>query len=376
LKDLVNQLTQIVVYSGIGIGLFVSLLLNSRNAKKSRANVFLSVLLISLAFSITHILFAGRILDNLDVDAYPVGDPTFLLISPLLWFYIQELTGKRVRLSLKSILHFLPFLLVISCSLYFRNQSGNSIIHLIEVQQNLVAIVFWVFTLAQFTVYQIFIRKSWVSYQGIIQEEVSNTEDVNINWVRFFMGVFWLINLSFLFSLFAVIHMDYLRWLGKAIALLFSFSIFALSYKGILQREIFHIGIEESTSDINSLSVEVEAEPKKVDNDLKNRLLEFMDTKKPYLDSELTLSRLAKDLNISRSQLSQLINEGVGDNFYNFVNKYRVEQVKKFMTDSSKKNLNMLGLALDAGFKSKSTFNLIFKRFTGLTPTEFRKNLF
>src|SRR6185369_6036618 len=130
------------------------------------------------------------------------------LISPLLWFYIQELTGKRVRLSFKSTLHFLPFLLVISCSLYFRNRSGNSIIHLIEMQQNLVAIVFWIFTLAQFTIYQVFIRRSWVSYQRIIQEEVSNTEDVNINWVRFFMGVFWLINLSFLFSLFAVIHMD------------------------------------------------------------------------------------------------------------------------------------------------------------------------
>ncbi len=372
MKDLVNQLTQIIVYSGIGIGLFVSLLLNSRNAGRSRANVFLSVLLVSLAFSITHILFAGRILDNLSVEAYPVGDPTFLLISPLLWFYIQELTGNKVRLSFKSILHFLPFLTVILCSLYFRGRSGNSIAHLIEAQQKLVVIVFWIFTLVQFTVYQVFIRRSWVSYQSIIQEEVSNTEDINISWVRFFMGVFWLINLFFLFSLFAVIHLDYLKWLGKAIALLFSLSIFALGYKGILQREIFHINIDENTITNASL---VETESKKIDNDLKNRLLDFMETQKPYLDSELTLSGLAKELNISRSQLSQLINEGVGDNFYNFVNKYRVEQVKKFMTDSSMKNLNMLGLALEAGFKSKSTFNLIFKRFTGLTPTEFRKNL-
>lgn len=373
MKDLVNQFTQIIVYSGIGIGLFVSLLLNNRNARRSRANVFLSILLISLAFSITHILFAGRILDNLSVEAYPVGDPTFLLISPLLWFYIQELTGNKVRLSLKSILHFLPFLTVIFCSLYFRSRSGNAVTHLIQAQQKLVVIVFWVFTLAQFTVYQVFIRRSWVSYQRIMQEEVSNTEDVNINWVRFFMGVFWLINLFFLFSLFAVIHLDYLKWLGKAIALLFSFSIFALSYKGILQREIFHINPEENSPNAGSIVAYVE--PKTVDSDLKNRLLDYMDTKKPYLDSELTLSALAKDLNISRSQLSQLINDGMGDNFYNFVNKYRVEQVKKFMTDSSMKNLNMLGLALEAGFKSKSTFNLIFKRFTGLTPTEFRKNL-
>ena len=84
---------------------------------------------------------------------------------------------------------------------------------------------------------------------------------------------------------------------------------------------------------------------------------------------------MAKDLSLSRSLLSQLINEGIGDNFYNFINKYRVEQVKKFMIDPTMKNYNMLGIALEAGFKSKSTFNLIFKRFTGLTPTEYIKNL-
>ncbi|MBI1768280.1 MAG: AraC family transcriptional regulator [Bacteroidetes bacterium] len=373
MKDFIDQILEVIIYGGIAIGLFVSLLLNNRNAKRSRANIFLSVLLISLSFSITHILFAGRILDNLSVEAYPVGDPTFLLIAPLLWFYIQELTGNKVKLSIASILHFLPFLFVIFCSLYFRSRPDQSILHIVQAQQKLVVIVFWVFTLAQFTVYQVIIRKGWVSYQSIIQQEVSNTEDVNIEWVRFFLGVFWLINFFFLFSLFAVIHLDYMRWLGKVIALLFSLSIFALGYKGILQKEVFHTSVGESTS--NTDSSLVESETRKIDIDLKNRLLDYMDAKKPYLDPELTLSWLAKELNISRSQLSQLINDGVGDNFYNFVNKYRVEQVKKFMNDSSMNNLNMLGLALEAGFKSKSTFNLIFKRFTGLTPTEFRKNL-
>jgi AraC-like DNA-binding protein len=100
-----------------------------------------------------------------------------------------------------------------------------------------------------------------------------------------------------------------------------------------------------------------------------------MQEKKSYLDPELTLSQLAKDLDIGRSQLSQLINDGIGDNFYDFINKYRVEQVKQLMTDPRVKHFSMLGIALEAGFKSKSTFNLIFKRFTGLTPTEYRKNL-
>jgi AraC-like DNA-binding protein len=79
---------------------------------------------------------------------------------------------------------------------------------------------------------------------------------------------------------------------------------------------------------------------------------------------------------MNRGQLSQLINDGLGDNFYDFVNKYRVDEVKRLMTDPKAKNFNLLGIALEAGFKSKSTFNLIFKRFTGLTPSEYRKNLF
>jgi len=371
LKGFWNQLWEISVYGGIALGVFVPLLLSNSKTRKSRANIFLSILLISLTFSIGHILFAGQIITGLSADVYPVGDPTFLLISPLLWFYIQELTGKRVQLTFRSALHFIPFFIVIFCSLYFRSIRDQAILHVLQTGHQVVVIMFWIFTLAQFTAYQIFIRRRWVIYQRLVIQEFSNTEDVSIDWVRFFLVVFWLINLFFLFSLFAVIHLNYMPWLGKAIALLFSLSIFALGYKGILQKEIFHVPMQEKTN-VSEMPV---GETKKIDLDLKERLLSYMDAKKPYLDAELTLSGLAKELNISRSQLSQLINEGLGDNFYNFVNKYRVEQVKDFMNDPSMKNFNLLGIALEAGFKSKSTFNLIFKRFTGLTPTEFKKNL-
>jgi AraC-like DNA-binding protein len=100
-----------------------------------------------------------------------------------------------------------------------------------------------------------------------------------------------------------------------------------------------------------------------------------MEKQRPYLDPELSLSALAKELGINRNQLSQSINDGLGENFYDFVNKYRVEEVKRLMADPNKQNYNLLGIAVEAGFKSKSTFNLIFKRFTGLTPTEYKKNI-
>jgi len=139
----------------------------------------------------------------------------------------------------------------------------------------------------------------------------------------------------------------------------------------MLQKEVFK---QHQESDPIPNTTPTVPEKTKPDQELIDRLLMFMHERKPYLNPELTLTSLAQELDLSRGQLSQLINDGIGDNFYDFINKYRVEQVKVLMHDPAMKNFNMLGVALEAGFKSKSTFNLIFKRFTGLTPTEFKKN--
>jgi AraC-like DNA-binding protein len=222
----------------------------------------------------------------------------------------------------------------------------------------------------QFSGYLYVIHKILIAHQSLIQQEVSNTENVNISWVRFFLIVFLIINIFFLFSLFAVIHLHNDGWLQKTTAALFSLSVFALSFKGILQQEVFNTFIDQPSAPISNSQTSVE--PNKI---LIEKVVQHMIDKKPYLDAELTLSGLAKDLSMSRSQLSQLINDGIGENFYDFVNKYRVEEVKRLMTDPRISNYSLLGIALEAGFKSKSTFNLIFKRFTGLTPSEYKKNL-
>lgn len=355
-----------VIYAGIVQGLFVAFLLNSRVVRRSRANVFLSVLLIALSFSIAHTVFAGRVVTHLSVRVYSIGDPTFLLIAPLIWFYVLELTGKRVRPGWRTLLHFLPFLLVIAFSLTFGALKLAPFPNRGHWRPN---VVFWTMVLLQFSCYQFFIHKRWIRSREIMQHEVSNMEDVNISWVRFFMGVFLLVNAFFLFSLFATIHLQGGEWLWRSVALTFSLSIFALGYKGILQKEIFDTRHQEEQE-----PPELKVSPTPKDESLIRQVTGFMEERKPYLDPELTLSMLARELNMSRSQLSQLINDGIGDNFYDFVNKYRVEEVKKLMADPKFSNYNVLGLALEAGFKSKSTFNLIFKRFTGLTPTEYRKN--
>lgn len=370
---LLEQLARILSYAGIAQGFFVALLLNNKSVRRSRANLFLSVLLIALSFSVAHILFAGAVINHMATEVYSVGDPTFLLIAPLLWLYTKELVGQKVKVSFAIIIHFLPFLIIIVLSVYVKSiQSIHPISQFFYRYHWLIAILFWIGVVLQFSCYQIFIHKRWLAYQEVMQQEVSNKENISISWVKFFMGVFLIINLLFLFSLFAVIHLEYRMWLYQSIALIFSLSIFALGYKGILQKEIFY-SIPRVNQAQTIIKTSVAAE-NTADNGTITRLLDHMEKSKPYLNPDLTLTDLAKDLNMSRSQLSLLINDSIGNNFYDFINKYRVEQVKKLMNDPQMKNFNMLGIALEAGFKSKSTFNLIFKRFTGLTPTAFRKN--
>lgn len=364
----------ILTFAGIAQGIFVVLLLNNKSVTRSRANLFLSILLIALSFSIAHILFAGDIINHISAKVYTLGDPTFFLIAPLLWFYTKELTGGRVQVRWKMILHFLPFLLIIILSLSLQSiNAQHAFIQFLDHHNKLINIVFWIVLVAQFSFYLSAIRRKWIIYRQLIRQEVSNKEHVDISWISFIMIVFLLINLFFLFNLFVAIHFENNAWLAKTTALIFSLTVFALGYKGILQKEIFKNDAELIPDAVNEApSQTVTSKP---DQELIKRLLDHMQERKSYLDPELTLSQLAKDLNIGRSQLSQLINDGIGDNFYDFINKYRVEQVKKLMTDPRVKHFSMLGIALEAGFKSKSTFNLIFKRFTGLTPTEYRKNL-
>ena len=100
-----------------------------------------------------------------------------------------------------------------------------------------------------------------------------------------------------------------------------------------------------------------------------------MEKEKPYHNTELTLTSLASQVNIGRNQLSELINTGTGGNFYDFVNKYRVDEVKQLMENPKYKDYTILAIAFEAGFPSKSTFNSIFKKYTGKTPTEYRNEL-
>ena len=100
-----------------------------------------------------------------------------------------------------------------------------------------------------------------------------------------------------------------------------------------------------------------------------------MTDQKPYLDGELTAGALSQALGISINHLSQVLNQEQHQNFFDFINSYRVKEVIEKMKDPGNRHLTLLALALDSGFNSKTSFNTVFKKVTHQTPSQFYKML-
>jgi len=106
------------------------------------------------------------------------------------------------------------------------------------------------------------------------------------------------------------------------------------------------------------------------------QLLHYMETHQPYLASKLTLVQLATQLDMSTHHLSQIMNEQLGKNFFEFINHYRVETIKEKLQNPKFTHYTLLGIALESGFNSKTSFNTVFKKITGMTPSQYQKSLY
>jgi len=129
-------------------------------------------------------------------------------------------------------------------------------------------------------------------------------------------------------------------------------------------------------ANLSEVNFEEEATPKihiQVDDQILGRIKMGMDNQKLYLNPTLTLSEFAKELKLNPKMVSQQINSGLGKSFNDFVNQYRVEEVKLRLNSLDLERLTILGIAYESGFNSKTTFNRIFKDFTGVAPRDFLK---
>lgn len=103
------------------------------------------------------------------------------------------------------------------------------------------------------------------------------------------------------------------------------------------------------------------------------RIRTTMESQQLYLTQNLTIEDFARQVGIHYREVSSIINSEFNTNFFEFVNGYRVERAKQMLLDPAFAHLNILDILLESGFNSKSSFHRFFKRYTGVSAAEFRK---
>ena len=145
-------------------------------------------------------------------------------------------------------------------------------------------------------------------------------------------------------------------------------------YKGLKQPQIF-LGISKSDELLarNTSNTQVSIPHREDEKEEFEQVNQYMQSSKAYTNSALSLTELAKMLDIQPRKLSFLINSMLNKNFMGFVNEYRIEMAKDRLRNVSDRGETILEVMYDVGFNSKSSFNTLFKQNTGLTPSDFRK---
>lgn len=114
--------------------------------------------------------------------------------------------------------------------------------------------------------------------------------------------------------------------------------------------------------------------PSKEIKDQITALKNYMAEEKPFLNAGLTVQKLANETGLPSKELSVLINQHLDQHFFDFINGYRIENAMEILSDPAQKGLTVLEILYEIGFNSKSSFNTAFKKHTGTTPTDYRKN--
>ena len=305
--------------------------------------------------------------------------PFPLLHGPFLYLYVLFSLCSNQKFQWQHYLHFTPAVLfyVYMIPYLFSTAERKQMINegLIDDYSTFITVSLFAFIISALS-YAIASYRLLKKYNELTAQNFAYSETIDLHWLKTFI---WGMGLTFFIATLIILLEDVFGVnFGFNTDLVFFMLIitfiFYLGFSGIRHRNIF--------SDSTSSEVRI-AEPKataeynrsglKEEDAVKfhESLKELMDFKKPYLEPKLSLSDLANELNISINHLSQIINQYEEKNFFDFVNTYRVDEFKKRVIDPANNNYSILAIALDSGFNSKSSFNQVFKKLTGKTPSQY-----
>jgi AraC-like DNA-binding protein len=159
-------------------------------------------------------------------------------------------------------------------------------------------------------------------------------------------------------------------FIGFIVLLLLSGSYLIVKYIQKLQQESKRDYIPQKLEKYKGIKIP-EDESARIIAELKR----YMEEKKSYLNAELKLADLAHEINFPVHEISQVLNQDLHQSFYDFVNKYRIEEVKNRMADKTYEKFTIIAIAEQCGFNSKTSFYRIFKNETGKTPADYLKEI-
>ena len=301
----------------------------------------------------------------------------YLTLGPLVFLYVKALTTPGFTLKKKYLLHFIPFCLNIAYLMPYYFKSGTEKIAIYEnlaLHSSISYHVILVLRLVHLSTYLVLTAACLNRHNQKIRESRSNIEKIKLGWLRQLVWAMALFVsayiLFYILSLKNYSTSSPFSMAGKLFGVWQTMIVLFIGYKGLVQPDIFSAA--DDTQIVQKYKTSTLTREKA--GIYREQLLRFMDREKPYLDSELTLKALAIRLSLSYFHLSQIINEDLKQNFYDFVNRYRVEEAKarlKSMQSKENRKITILDVAFDSGFNSKSTFNLVFKKFVHMTPSQF-----
>ena len=361
---------EVIYYIGAAQSIFAAILLYTKRPKTTADKILVAWFLI-IGGSMLNTIFNR----NFGVKLYEGASLAFTY-GPFIYLYVKYVISNYSKFRLKDCLHFFPaFFFFIS--LYFTNFTRyNYYVNDTLERINLYAITF----LLLIIYYNYMIIKLLNRHNKNIKNNLSFSSDkINLNWLRY-LSITFTSTFVLTISLGIIQTQGNEKYTNPGFILTggFTFIAYLFCYFASKQPQIFNIAKTlEDNIKISTKHEKYERSGLKEDDiqQYLNKIIDHTETQKLYLKGDLTIQDLSESTHIPKHYITQILNEKLNKNFYTFINEYRVNSVKETFENPESEKLTLLAIAYDCGFNSKSSFNNIFKKFTGVTPSQYKKSL-
>lgn len=335
-------------------------------------NRLLGSYLVLMAISISAFWYGYYYDVNLVVDR--IRDDVMVISNAILYLYILASLRENFKLRAIDLLHLLPLvaIILIKADFYF-GTSAYQKLYVQDIRNQASFKISSVVTLITPIIYYS------LSFVVLLKARVILRENYSDDKVKTYRWLFQLLTFNTLLFLFSILknatkHLGSFDILNNARILLvwalISFILWIV-LKALYYPDLFR-GWDNTIPPVSTLLKQNEDIPES-SSGMQDQITQYMTEQKPYLDSSLTLQKLASLLEMPSHELSILINHSLGKHFFDFVNEYRIREAQNLLLDAQNSKKTIQEILYEVGFNSKSSFNTAFKKYTQLTPTQFRK---